>query len=156
LIAEVLVSPGSVRTCAAMLEYQASATIDAPAAKVWAVLVDTAKWPQWDPFCDKIEGQVALGSKIKAFSKLSPGRAFPVKVTELVPSEKMTWSGGMPLGLFKGERTFVLREEGGRTVFTLREAFSGPMLKLIGKSIPNMTEAFETFVAGLKQRAEAA
>lgn len=139
-----------------MLEYQATTTIDAPAAKVWAVLLDTAKWPQWDPSCEKIEGQVALGNKIKAFTKLSPGRAFPVKVTELVPSEKMTWSGGMPLGLFKGERTFVLREQGGRTEFTLREVFSGPMLRLIGKSIPNMTEPFEQFAAGLKGRVEAA
>lgn len=138
-----------------MLEYQATATIDAPAAKVWAVLVDTAKWPEWDPSCDKIEGQVALGNKVKAFSKLSPGRAFPVKVTELVPNERMTWSGGMPLGLFKGERTFVLREDGDRTVFTVREEFSGPMLRLIGKSIPNMTEAFEEFAAGLKRRVEA-
>lgn len=139
-----------------MLEFQATATIDAPAAKVWAVLLDTDKWPEWDPSCDKIEGQVALGNKVKAFSKLSPGRAFPVKVTELVPNERMTWSGGMPLGLFKGERTFVLREEAGRTVFTVREEFSGPMLRLIGKSIPNMTEAFEGFAAGLKRRAEAA
>jgi hypothetical protein len=139
-----------------MLEYQATTTIDAPAAKVWAVLTDTAKWPQWDPFCDKIEGQVALGNKIKAWSKLSPGRAFPVKVTELVTNEKMTWSGGMPLGLFKGERTYVLRKTtDGRTEFTLREVFSGPMLRLIGKSIPNMTEAFEKFAAGLKGRAEA-
>jgi hypothetical protein len=139
-----------------MLEYKATTTIDAPPAKVWAVLIDTAKWPQWDPSCDRIEGEVALGNKIKAFTKLSPGRAFPVKVTELVPNEKMTWSGGMPLGLFKGERTFVLREDGdGRTVFTLREAFSGPMLRLIGKSIPNMTEAFEGFARGLKERAEA-
>ena len=138
-----------------MLEYEATTTIDAPAAKIWAVLVDTAKWPQWDPSCERIEGQVALGNKIKAFTKLSPGRAFPVKVTDLVPNEKMTWSGGMPLGLFKGERTFVLREDGGHTVFTLREVFSGPMLRLIGKSIPNMTEAFEKFAAGLKQRAEA-
>lgn len=138
-----------------MLEYQATATIDAPAAKVWAVLIDTAKWPQWDPSCEKIEGEVELGRKIKAFTKLSPGRAFPVKVTELVPNQKMTWSGGMPLGLFKGERTFVLRETDGHTVFTLREVFSGPMLRLIGKSIPDMTEPFEEFVAGLKGRAEA-
>jgi hypothetical protein len=139
-----------------MLEYKATATIDAPAAKVWAVLTDTAKWPEWDPSCDKIEGQVALGNKVKAFSKLSPGRAFPVKVTELVPNEKMTWSASMPLGLFKGERTFVLRDDGdGHIVFTLREAFTGPMLRLIRKSIPNMTEAFEGFVAGLKARAEA-
>jgi hypothetical protein len=138
-----------------MLEYKATTTIGAPAEKVWAVLTDTAKWPQWDPFCDKIEGELALGNKIKAFSKLSPGRAFPVKVIELVPNEKMTWSAKMPLGLFKGERTYVLRETDGGTVFTMREVFSGPMLALMRKAIPNMTEAFDAFAKGLKGRAEA-
>ena len=64
-----------------MLEYSTSTTIDAPAEKVWEVLIDTAKWPEWDPSCERIEGEVALGAKIKAFTKLSPGRAFPVKVT---------------------------------------------------------------------------
>ena len=34
------------------------------------------------------------------------------------------------------------------------EVFSGPMLKLIAKSIPDMTEAFDAFAAGLKARAE--
>ena len=138
-----------------MLEYSTSTTIDAPAEKVWEVLIDTAKWPEWDPSCERIEGEVALGAKIKAFTKLSPGRAFPVKVTTLVPNETMVWSGGMPLGLFKGERTYSLRAvDGGRTEFRMREVFSGPMLKLIGKSIPDMSEAFDGFAAGLKDRAE--
>lgn len=100
---------------------------------------------------------MALGKKLKAFSKLSPGRGFRVKVTELVPNHKMTWSGGMPFGLFKGERTFTLTpREDGTTEFTVREVFSGPMLRLIGKSIPDMTEPFEQFASGLKNRAEAA
>jgi hypothetical protein len=137
-----------------MMEYQASTTIDAPPERVWAVLTDTGKWPEWDPFCDKIEGSLSLGAKMKAFSKLSPGRAFPLKVTVLEANRKMTWSGGMPLGLFKGERTFTLEPNGSGTAFTLREVFSGPMLKLIGKSIPDMTEAFQAFAAGLKKRVE--
>ena len=37
--------------------------------------------------------------------------------------------------------------------FTLRGVFSGPMLKLIG-SIPDMSDAFREFAAGLKKRAE--
>ena len=139
-----------------MREYKASIDIKAPAEAVWNILLDTSAYPEWDPYCDKIEGDVVLGKKIKAYSKLSPGRAFPVKVTELRTNEKMTWSGGMPLGLFKGERTFVIDPASeGQVHFTVREVFSGPMLKLIGKSIPDMTEAFEAFVSGLKGRAEA-
>lgn len=138
-----------------MLEYATSTTIDAPPEKVWAVLIDTSRWPHWDPFCEKIEGTVALGAKIKAYTKLSPGRAFGVEVTTLTPNETMVWSGGMPLGLFKGERTYSLsRDDDGRTVFRMREVFSGPLLGLIRKSIPDMSEAFEAFAAGLKEQAE--
>jgi hypothetical protein len=32
-------------------------------------------------------------------SKANPGRAFPVKVTEFIPGQRMIWSGGMPLPL---------------------------------------------------------
>lgn len=138
-----------------MKEYKASTTIHAPPEKIWAVLTDGASWPQWDPSCDKIEGRIAPGEKLKAFTKLSPGRAFPVKVSEFVPNQKMTWSGGMPLGLFKGVRTFTLTPKGDQVEFTLHEVFSGPMLALIGGSIPDMSEAFQKFVEGLKRRAEA-
>jgi hypothetical protein len=138
-----------------MKEFKASTTINAAPEKVWAILTDTPAWPEWDPYCIKIEGQVALGAKLKAFNKLSPNRAFGVKVTELSPNQKMIWSGGMPFGLFKGERSFTLRSAGGgKTEFTLHEVFSGPMLKLIGGSIPDMSDAFREFAAGLKKRAE--
>ncbi|MGE3278013.1 MAG: SRPBCC family protein [Vicinamibacterales bacterium] len=139
------------------MKYSASTSINAPASVVWKILLDTARWPEWDPSCDHIEGSVAEGSTVKAFTKLSPGRAFPVKVTELVPDRRMTWTGGMPLGLFKGVRTFTLepQPEGG-TEFSLREEFSGPMLALIGRSIPDMTVPFRQFVAGLKARSESA
>jgi hypothetical protein len=137
-----------------MKEFKASTTIHAPPEKIWGILTHGAAWPEWDPYCEKIEGRVAPGEKIKAFSKLSPGRAFPVKVSEFIPNERMTWTGGMPLGLFKGVRTFTLTPKGDNTEFTLHEVFSGPMLALIGGSIPDMTEAFQKFVAGLKSRAE--
>jgi hypothetical protein len=141
-----------------MKQFEASITIDRAPEEVWNVLLDTAKWPEWDPFCDRIEGSVAPGAKIRAFTKLSPGRAFPVKVEQLVPNERMVWGGGMPLGLFRGERSYGLSAEagGGRTRFVLREVFSGPMLALIGGSIPDMSEAFQKFVEGLKARVEAA
>jgi len=139
-----------------MKEYSATTTINAPPETIWAILTDAAAYPAFDPSCERIEGKIAVGEKIRAFTKLSPGRAFPVKVTEIAPGERMTWSGGMPLGLFKGVRTFTTTPapDGGVT-FTVREVFSGPLLALIGKSIPDMTEPFRQFAAGLKARAEA-
>ena len=138
-----------------MKEFQVSTTIDAAPERVWEVLMDTAAYSEWDPCTIRIEGRAALGEKIKAYSTLSPDRAFPVTVTEFVPNQKMTWADGMPLGLFKGVRTFTLSAQGeGTTEFTLHEAFTGPMMVLIGRTIPDMTEAFESFASGLKRRAE--
>ena len=140
-----------------MKEYSASIFIKASPNTIWAILTDASKYPEWDPVAERIEGNITLGETVKAFTKLAPGRAFPAKVTEFQPGRKMTWTGGMPLGLFKGVRTFTLIPQGNGTVeFILRERFSGPMLALIGGTLPDMTEPFQGFVAGLKARAEAA
>jgi hypothetical protein len=137
-----------------MLTYEACIQIDAPAEKVWSVLVDVAHWNEWDPSCERIEGSVALGSTVKAYTKMAPGRAFSVTVAELDAPRKMTWAGGLPLGLFKGTRTFTLTPKGEGVEVHVKEAFTGPMAKLVGKSIPDMTEPFNQFCAGLKQRSE--
>jgi hypothetical protein len=140
-----------------MKEYSATTTINASPETIWTILTDASGYPGWDPNVDRIEGRIASGEKITAYTKLSPGRAFPVKVTEFVPGRKMIWSSGMPLGLFKGERTFTLAPQGnGAVEFTVREVFSGPLLPLIGRSIPDLTSSFEQFAAGLKRQAESA
>ena len=63
----------------------------------------------------------------------------------------------MPLGLFRGVRTFTLAPEGvGATRFTMREAYSGPLAPLIGRSIPDLGPSFRRLAAGLKARVESA
>lgn len=140
-----------------MKSFSAATNIKASPETIWRIITDAPNYPAWEPWADKIEGTIAPGEKITAYSKLSPGRGFAAKVSEFVPGRSMTWTGGMPLGLFKGVRTFTLDpKDDGSTDFTLREEFSGPLLALIGGSIPDMTKAFEDFVAGLKARAEGA
>lgn len=138
------------------MKYTATILIEQKPEIIWNILTDGPSYPEWEPYCDKIEGTIALGNKIKAFSKLSPGRAFPVKVAEFTPHTKMAWLGGMPFGLFKGVRTFVLSPKNGAIEFTLTEEFSGPLLGLFKKTIPDMSQAFAEFAQGLKKRAEAA
>ena len=102
-----------------------------------------------------MEGNIAPGETIKVFVKVNPGRAFPVKVTEFIPGQKMVWSGGMPLGLFKGVRTYTLSPQaGGVTKFTMREEYTGPLLPMIWRSIPDLGPSFQQFASGLKSRAE--
>ena len=44
----------------------------------------------------------------------------------------------------------------GMTEFTLREVFTGPLLGLLGRSLPDLNTAFTQFAASLKRRAEGA
>lgn len=139
-----------------MKEFSATTTIHASPETIWRVLTDAPSYPEWDPSVDRIEGTIASGEKITAYTKLSPGRAFPVTVSEFAPGQKMTWTGGMPFGLFRGVRTFTLTPQADSGVeVAVREVFSGPLLPIFGRSLPDLTETFEQFVAGLKARAEA-
>ena len=87
---------------------EATAVIDAAPDAIWAILTDTPRLSQWDSGIERVEGRIAPGQTIKVYSKVSPGRAFPVTVDKFEPGQGMRCSGGMPLGLFKGVRTFSL------------------------------------------------
>ena len=137
-----------------MKHYEASSTIAAPPDAVWAILADAPAYSDWDSGVVRLEGKIGPGEKLKVTSEVNPKRAYPVKVTRFEPARAMAWTGGMPLGLMKGVRTFSLAPENGTTRFTLREEFRGPMLPLIWRSMPDMQPSFEKFANGLKARAE--
>ncbi|MDQ2935014.1 MAG: SRPBCC domain-containing protein [Chloroflexota bacterium] len=138
-----------------MKSFEASSVIAATPDSIWAVLVDGAHYPDWDSGVLKVDGRVAPGETIRVVSSANPGRTFPVKVTEFSPNRSMTWSGGLPLALFKGVRTFSLTPAGdGTTRFQLREEYSGPLLSLMWRSMPDLGPSFAQFADGLKRRAE--
>lgn len=137
-----------------MKTYTASITINASAETIWKILADAGSYPKWDMSMDHIEGKLALGETVKFFTKLS-AQAFPVKVTAFEPNRKMALTGGMPLGLFKSERTHTLTaNKDGTTTFKTEEIFSGLLLPVFGKNIPDLSESFQGFAAALKTQAE--
>lgn len=138
-----------------MKSFEASSTIGAAPDRIWAILVDGAHYPDWDSGVVSVEGRIEPGETIKVVSGANPGRTFPVKVSAFEPARSMTWSGGMPLGLFKGVRTFTLAPAGdGTTRFDLREEYTGPLLSMMWRSMPDLGPSFAKFATGLKQRAE--
>jgi hypothetical protein len=139
-----------------MKTFEASICIRATSDAIWQILTDASRYTTWNKTVDKVEGRIAPGEKIKVHAKISPGRSFPLKITEFVPGKKMIWASGMPLGLFKGERIFTLTERSdGAVEFRMRESFSGLLSPLIERSIPDLQPAFDEFAADLKKRAEA-
>jgi hypothetical protein len=137
------------------MQYEVSADIRAPAETIWEIITDARGYPEWDSGVERIEGNIAAGEKIKVFSEMNPGRGFPIKVTQFEPTQRMTWTGGMPLGLFKGVRTFRLTPGPDSTTrFEMCESFSGPLLPLMRRSMPDFGPSFEQYGAGLKALAE--
>jgi hypothetical protein len=135
--------------------YEAASDIAASPESVWAVLVDGAAWSSWDSGVDAVDGTIAAGERITIHSQAAPGRAFPVTVSGFDPPRTLRFSGGMPLGLFRGVRTYTLSPEAdGGTAFRMREEYRGPLLPLIWRSMPDLGRSFANFAEGLKRRAE--
>ena len=136
-----------------MKQFAANIEIDGTPEQVWKVLTDASAYSEWDPNMNSIEGTIGLGEKLVLHTTLSK-RPFTVTVSTFDQNERMVWKSGMPLGLFKGERTFQITERDGKVHFALNEVFSGLMSPIIGRMIPDLQPTFEKFVAGLKAEVE--
>lgn len=135
--------------------YEATRLINAPIDKVWALITDASEYSRWNDAVVSLDGTIEPGGALKLISTVDPKRTFELKVTHLEASTTMVWSGGMPLGLFTGTRTYTVAAEGTGSRFTMVEEFTGPMAPMITKAIPDMTESFETFAASVKRASEA-
>ncbi len=138
-----------------MKAFSTTIAIDASPAQVWGILTAGEQWTSWNTTVSRLDGRIEPGGKVKVWVKANPGRAFALKVVEFEAPRRMVWSGGMPFGLFKGERTYTLAPRGGGgTQFAMTEQFTGALAPMIGKSIPDLQPAFDEFARCLKQRAE--
>lgn len=137
-----------------MKEFHVTLSIRGSADAVWAVLTDGARWTDWNTTIEKFEGSIAPGGKVKIWVKANPGRAFPLAVSTFEAPRRLVFSGGMPLGLFQGVRTFELTPKGQSTEFSMREIYSGLLAPLITKSIPDLQPAFDEFAECLRRTVE--
>jgi uncharacterized protein YndB with AHSA1/START domain len=138
-----------------MKTYSATTDIRSSTDRIWEILVDADSYPEWDPGISRIEGRFMLGQRVKFYLKNNPDKAFAVEVTTFEPGNKLVLTGAMPLGLFKSKRTHTLTPNpDGTTIFHTEEIFGGPLLRVFGSRMPDLTENFENFAAGLKARAE--
>jgi hypothetical protein len=140
-----------------MKEFSTTTSIRATPEAVWAILIDGPGYAQWNPEIVRVDGPIALGEKIKAHVLLHGGvvRPVSVRVTDLEPPRRMVWTGGMPLGLFTGRRTFSITPgNGGSSEFTMHLQFRGLLSSLIAKSLGNRQPDIDALAAGLKKWAE--
>ena len=137
------------------LTYSAGVTLQAPVARVWAVMTDAAGFPRWNSTVKSIDGTIAAGQTIKLVATVAPARVFNLHIIEFVPEKKMVWSDGN--AMFKGVRTYTFAgRPGGATDFTMAEVYTGLMLPMIAGSLPDFGPVFEQYLADLKREVERA
>ena len=140
-----------------MKAFAVNTAIRATPERIWALLTDANAYVSWNNTVEKVTGRIALRESVTIYPKINPKRAYPVKVVAFEPTRRMVWRGGMPLGLFQGERTFTLAPRAdGAIDFSMREEYSGLMAPLITRSIPDLQPAFDEFASDLKRAAEQA
>jgi hypothetical protein len=136
--------------------YSVQRTINASPERIWGLLTGAQAYAGWNPAVVSLHGTIAAGETIELTSTVNPKRKFSLTVSDVEPPRQMRWSDGMPLGLFKGVRTFSLRTlDDGQTEFSMQEDYSGPLAALITKAIPDLTDSFSQFADGLKTASEA-
>jgi hypothetical protein len=123
--------------------------------RIWSLLTEAKDFPRWNSTVTSIEGQIRDGQQLRL---RVPGtdRTFTPKISGVVPYERMTWTGGFT-PLFKGVRTFELTPRNdGSTDFAMAECFSGLMLPLLKRSLPDFGPVFERYANDLRNEAERA
>jgi len=131
------------------------ANIGASPATIWGLLTDAQGFPRWNSTVTRIDGQIREGERLRVHA---PGtdRTFKPRVSGVVPNKRMAWIGGFA-PLMKGVRTFELRPRSdGSTGFIMQERFSGLMLPLARRSMPDFGPIYERFADDLRRAAEGA
>src|SRR5436309_16033380 len=140
-----------------MLELRTDIEIDAPVERVWDVLTDFDRFPDWNPFIRWIRGNAQVGSRLDVFLGASGtrGMRFRPKVTKVVPNRELRWLGrlGLPR-LFDGEHIFEIEPLGPtRARFIQSERFRGLLVPLMARSLNrDARRGFEEMNRALRAR----
>ncbi len=134
--------------------------IAASPTRVWEVLVDFARYPEWNPLTYEVETQVAEGARVTMWVRL-PGKRPRTEVTTMhaiVPGRRICW--GMVMGrpsLLNTNRIQLLTPTaGGGTRYFTEDSFSGWLVPVVkGLYGPAIQAGFEAMTAALKARCEA-
>jgi hypothetical protein len=109
--------------------------INASPEKVWNVLTEFDKYPEWNPFMLEVKGSVIEGEKIRVQVKPVGGSkmSFHPTVLAFEPEKEIRWIGRFLFrGLFDGEHKLELIDNGNNTItFRQSELFGGIFVPLL-------------------------
>ena len=142
-----------------MRELHTEIEINASAERVWQLLTDFRRFPEWNPFMPRVKGHLAANETLEVDLTLPNKFNMTIKPTliKVEPNRELRWLGHLIMpGIFDGEHIFTIeRLSSDRVRLIHREEFRGwlvpLMLALVGK---NTKRGFETMNQALKTQAE--
>ena len=141
---------------------QAEILIDAPVDVVWSVVTDLDRYPEWNPFVERIDvlgDAPVVGTDLRLHVRWASGRRVRTReqITRLEPPNVLEYRFRGPiaaLGLVRGARLQTLVPDGEHaTRYRSREEFTGSLSSFT--PLKAVQDGFERHAAALKGRAEA-
>ena len=139
------------------MKYELSIDIDAPPQRVWSVMADVERWPEWTQSVTRAElvspAPIGVGSKVRIKQPRLPAAVWTV--TDFEPDVGFTWRAAVPGLTSDGGHRITPRREGGSTVtLTLDQRGAlAPLMRLLTAKLTRRYIDFER--RGLKARSEA-
>ena len=138
-----------------MRVFSTTIDIDAPPERVWAVMSDVERWPEWTPSVSSVrradDGPFALGSRVR----VKQPRLLPADwvVTSVTPGREFTWVTRSVSLEVTGAHAVEPIARGARATLSVRfEGLLAPLITSLTRGLIEKYIAMEA--AGLKQRSE--
>jgi carbon monoxide dehydrogenase subunit G len=126
-----------------MPEVSVSASVAAPADKVWAIITDFDRFSEWNvihtEFPNGGPAELAVGAK---YSEKMTLMGMPAEaawtVTEVEAGRSYRLQGKGPMGVSLGQR-YVLADEGEATLVTVENEFKGAAVNMMAARVKEAT-----------------
>lgn len=143
-----------------MPEIHTEIRIQASAEEVWSVLCcDAQRMAELNPDIVEIQGTLKEGATLRLRVRFALGIVGGGKATvaRIDPPRLIRWGGGLPIkGLFYGDHSFEILEEGDEVRLIQREVYSGVLAPLLLATLLRPAEAgFRACNERVKELAEA-
>jgi uncharacterized protein YndB with AHSA1/START domain len=135
--------------------YEITVDIDAPPARVWDVMIDVEKWPEWTASMSSVKrldaGELRVGSRVRIKQpRLAPAT---MTITHIEPDKCFTWRTTAPGVEVTATHTIIEKGKGSQVVLSLY--FDGLVGGIIARATRSLNERYIAYeAAGLKKRSE--
>jgi carbon monoxide dehydrogenase subunit G len=138
------------------VQYETTTAISASPERVWTVLADVERWPEWTSSVSKVEkldaGELAVGTRVRIKQPGMPRLTW--RVIQLEPGRGFSWTTRSPGATTVASHSVDAQGDGtviARASLQQTGPLSGVVNRLFGKRSRRYAD---TEAAGLKRRSE--